>query len=234
MRLQKYLAQAGVASRRASERLIHDGHVTVNGKPVPKTGQDVTPGRDQVEVDGVAVTLVTKTRTILLHKPRGYICSTSSIQGKTIFELLADIEERIFPVGRLDKDSEGVLLLTNDGELANRLTHPRYQQHKRYEVTVSGIVNDAALRALNSPMTLDDYEIQPAKVTLLKVRQESGKTLLRFDLKEGRNRQIRKMCESVDLRIHRLIRTEIKSLTLGALPPGKWRDLTDEELKQLG
>jgi len=233
MRLQKYLAQAGVASRRASEQLIQDGRVTVNGACVQEPGVQVDPDADTVSVDGREVRHTTTRRTILLYKPRGYICSASSAQGRTVLELVDTIDSRLFPVGRLDKDSEGLLLLTNDGELANRLTHPRYEQSKRYEVTVSGDVNEEALAVLNRPMLIDDYQTRPAKVTLERTRRESGKALLIFELKEGRNRQIRKMCETVGLRIHRLTRTKIKDLTLGDLHPGQWRDLTEQELKAL-
>ena len=234
MRLQKYLAQAGVASRRASEQLIRDGRVGVNGETAATPGISVDPDTDCITVDGRTVERITEQRTILLYKPRGYICSAATDQRKTILELLTEISTRLFPVGRLDKDSEGLLLLTNDGDLANRLTHPRYQQRKRYEVTVSGVVDNAALTTLNGPMMIDDYEIRPATVTLLKMRQESGKTLLSFELREGRNRQIRKMCEAVGLRIHRLVRTEIKTLTLNSLHPGQWRDLTASEIEGLG
>jgi pseudouridine synthase len=231
MRLQKYLAQAGVASRRASVQLIQDGRVTVNGKTITEPGHAVDETRDEVSVDGDQLTLPTQHRTILLYKPRGYICSASAAQGKTVLELIDGIEGRLFPVGRLDKDSEGLLLLTDDGDLANRLTHPRYEHRKRYEVTVSGNVTPETLVALNGPMMIDDYETRPARVTLEKQRRESGKTLLIFELKEGRNRQIRKMCEAVGLRIHRLTRTHINDLTLQDLHPGQWRELSEEELK---
>ena len=233
MRLQKYLAKAGIASRRASEQLIRDGRITLNGTPVTTPGQSVSEGVDVVTFDGTLVTLQTARRTILLYKPRGYICSASSAQGKTVLELVTDIEVRLFPVGRLDKDSEGLLLLTNDGELANQLTHPRYEQRKLYEVTVSGTVTEASLRILNRPMIIDAYEIQPAKVTILKTRRDSGRQVLLFELKEGRNRQIRKMCEAVELRIHRLVRTRLKDLTLGSLRPAQWRDLTEAEINDL-
>jgi 23S rRNA pseudouridine2605 synthase len=233
MRLQKYLAQAGVASRRASEQIIRDGRVAVNGATVTEVATNVEPGIDNVTVDGRAVDIATERRTIILHKPRGYVCSASGAQGKSVLDLLDGVEERLFPVGRLDKDSEGLLLLTNDGELTNRLTHPRHQQSKRYEVTVSGTVSGAAIDRLNSRMVIDGYKIQPARVTVIETRRQSGKTILAFVLKEGRNRQIRKMCDAVELRVHRLVRTGIKDLTLSGLRPGQWRDLTREEEEQL-
>jgi len=233
LRLQKYLAQAGVASRRASAQLIRDGRVSVNGEPVAEPGHAVDTATDEVTVDGAAIALPSEKRTIMMYKPRGYICSSSSAQGKTVLDLIEGIAERLFPVGRLDKDSEGLLLLTDDGDLANRLTHPSFGHSKRYEVTVSGSVTKEVLTTLNGPMTIDDYQTRPACVTLEKQRRESGKSQLVIELKEGRNRQIRKMCEAVGLRIHRLVRTHINNLTLQDLRPGQWRDLTDAEAKRL-
>lgn len=233
MRLQKYLSQAGIASRRASEQLISDGRVSVNGIRITTLGHKVDSSSDQISFDDKIVELTTSFKTYLFYKPRGYICSASSDQGKTILEFFKDIDLRLYPVGRLDKDSEGLLLLTNDGELANQLTHPRYNQHKTYQVTVSGEFSEFKLKKLNSSMIIDNYEIRPAKVTVAKQRGHSGKTELTVELKEGRNRQIRKMCQAVDLRIHRLTRTKLHFLTLGNLKPGRWRELTDNEIKQL-
>ena len=233
MRLQKYLAQAGIASRRASEHIIREGRVCINNQLVEDPAHPVDEAADTVTVDGGAATLPTTTTTLLIYKPRGYICSATSAQGKSVLELVNDTDTRLFPIGRLDKDSEGVLLLTNDGALTNHLTHPRYQQQKRYEVTVTGLVSPAVIQELNQPMIIDDYQIQPATVTVGHERQNSGKTLLIFELREGRNRQIRKMCETVGLRIHRLVRTHLKFLTLEGLQPGQWRDLTEEELSKL-
>ncbi len=136
-------------------------------------------------------------------------------------------------MGRLDKDSEGLLLLTNDGNFANQLTHPRYNQHKTYKVTVSGNITAETVKTLNNPMNIDNYLIRPAKVTIEQQRSRSGKSVLIFELTEGRNRQIRKMCEAVDLRIHRLTRTKLQTLTMGDLLPGQWRDLTKAEIEQL-
>ncbi len=233
MRLQKFLAQAGVASRRASEAIISDGRVTVNGEVITELGSRVDPHKDVITLDGKVIELPREYRTIALYKPRGVICSASSEQGKTVLDLLGNAKERLFPIGRLDKDSEGLILLTNDGELANILTHPRHQQIKRYEVTVSGDVNDRTLTTLNDRLEIDGYKIRAAKVTVAQRRRESGKTVLIFELREGRNRQIRKMCDAVGLRIHRLVRTQIKHLALGNLTPGKWRNLTAAEVEQL-
>ncbi len=233
IRLQKYLAQAGIASRRASERLILDRRVAINGETATTPGQSIEKGVDVITLDGDIVELSEKQRTLLLHKPRGFICSASTSQGKTIFELLTDIEERLFPIGRLDKNSEGLLLLTNDGELANRLTHPRYGQLKRYEVTVSGTIDDTVLRKLNGTMTIDDYQIIPATVTVQETCHDPDVHILIFELREGRNRQIRKMCKSVGLHVQRLIRTQLKTLSLGNVRPGQWRELTESEVNDL-
>ena len=166
MRLQKYLAQAGIASRRASEHIIREGRVCINNQLVEDPAHPVDEAADTVTVDGGAATLPTTTTTLLIYKPRGYICSATSAQGKSVLELVNDTDTRLFPIGRLDKDSEGVLLLTNDGALTNHLTHPRYQQQKRYEVTVTGLVSPAVIKELNKPMIIDDYQIQPATVTV--------------------------------------------------------------------
>lgn len=232
VRLQKFLARAGVASRRKAEVYIADGRVKVNGKAVDQPGVRVVPGRDVVELDCKTVSIRTDFRTIMLHKPRGYICSTSSVQGKTIYSLLDGIEEKLLPVGRLDKNSEGLLLLTNDGNLANKLTHPRYEQEKTYHATVSGSITPEALAKLNAPMLIDEYKTRPASVRVLPFATSSPYKVLEIHLKEGRNRQIRKMCEQVELKIRRLIRVKIKNLELKGLPAGKWRDLTAQELEQ--
>jgi len=234
LRLQKFLARAGAASRRQAEVCIADGRVTVNGEVANQPGIHVLPGQDTVTLDGRTLSLQSRSfRTIILHKPRGYICSTSAAQGKTVYALLDDIEERLVPVGRLDKNSEGVLLMSNDGELVNRLTHPRYEQEKTYRVTVSGSVTAMALRKLSSAMLIDGYRTRPARVRLLATNTPSPHALLEFRLMEGRNRQIRKMCEEVDLTVRRLVRTRVKSVTLKGLATGRWRDLTPAELAAL-
>ena len=232
MRLQKFLAHAGVASRRAAEKIITGGRVCLNGETVTHPGTPVVPEQDTVTLDGQPIVPEQKSLTLLLYKPRGYISSTSSVQGKSVLELLPEGMPRLYPVGRLDKNSEGLLLLTNDGNLANRLTHPRYEHRKIYEVTVSGHLSDAVIRKLNRPMVIDGYRIRPAKVKLLRAL-DNGRTVLGFELREGRNRQIRKMCEALNLRVNRLIRTKIGNLKVGNLRPGEWRELSHAELTQL-
>lgn len=229
MRLQKYLAERGVASRRGSAVIIADGRILVNGTRILEPGYDVRPD-DEVLMDGKQLpSLREKHRTILLNKPRGYICSRSSAQGKTVFELVTNIPERLVTVGRLDKNSEGLIIMTNNGDLANRLSHPRYKQEKIYEVTVSGRIDKSVLNKLNSRMVIDEYRIEPVKVSLLKESSVNNRSVLEFVLTEGRNRQIRSMCRLVSLTIHRLVRTRIKNITLKGLEPGQWREI-DEKL----
>lgn len=224
IRLQKFLAQRGVASRRRSAQLISEGLVTINGETTYEPGFHINPEKDEICINGEKLPVeLEKRRTIILYKPRGYICSTSSEHGKTVYELTKGISERIVPVGRLDKESEGLLLMSNDGDLILKLTHPRYGHKKTYEVTVSGKVDEDVLKKLRSAMIIDDYKIWPVDVKLLK-KINSDEFLLQFKLKEGRNRQIRKMCEQVNLTVLKLVRTKIGDLTLAGLKPGEWKD----------
>ena len=233
MRLQKFMAHAGVASRRACEEIIRQGRVTVNGKPAAEPGVSVNPATDRIALDGKELSISTESRTFLIYKPRGYISSVSSAQGKSVLELIPPGAGRLYPVGRLDKDSEGLLLLTNDGELSNRLTHPRYNRHKTYEVTVEGEISPGVVAALNRPMEIDGYRIRPAKVTLQKSDPHTGRSRMRFVLHEGRNRQIRKMCEKVNLRVRRLVRTAIHDIKIDKMKPGEWRELSAAEIRRL-
>lgn len=233
MRLQKALALAGIASRRAAEALISEGAVSVNDETVTRMGTSVDPGQDRIRVNGNPVVLTAPPLTLMLNKTVGTICSADAAQGRTVFALLKDIPQRLFTIGRLDKNSEGLLLLTNDGELANRLTHPRYEHRKVYEVTVAGKVSPPQLAKLNSALLIDNKPIQPARVITRTSDRGDRQTLLEFTLKEGRNRQIRKMCEHVGLRIRRLRRVQVGQLKLGPLPAGQYRELTPEECRRL-
>jgi len=224
IRLQKFLAQRGIASRRRSAQLIGEGLVTINGEIIYEPGFHINPTKDIICINGEKLPIeLEKRRTIILYKPRGYICSTSDEHGKTVYELTKKISERIVPVGRLDKESEGLLLMSNDGDLILKLTHPRYGHEKTYKVTVSGKVDDNVLKKLRSTMTIDDYKIRPVKVELIK-KENAGEFSLQFTLKEGRNRQIRKMCEQVNLKVRKLVRTKMGNLTLSGLKPGEWKD----------
>jgi len=227
IRLQKYLSERGIASRRKCAEIVHQGRITVNGHKIAEPGFHVNPVRDTVYIDGNLVSHAQEhKRTIVLYKPRGYICSASNIDGKTVYELIGNIPERLVPVGRLDKDSEGLLLMSNDGDLISKLTHPRYEHEKTYEVTVSGTVNHQVIKLLQSRMMIDGYKIHPVKVKYLSRIPGSSFSLLEFRLKEGRNRQIRKMCEQAGLAVCRLVRTKAGNIGLKGLKPGKWQELT--------
>lgn len=233
MRIQKYLSLCGVTSRRAAEDDIKHGAVYVNGK-VCSIGQVITPGVDTVTYKGKKV--IPKRESdriyIMLNKPRGYITTSSDELGrKTVLDLVSDIPERIYPIGRLDRDSEGLLLLTNDGELTNILTHPTHRIPKIYHVKFSGKITDEQLDVLRSPLTIDGYKIKPVQTEV--VRLTDNETVLEFTLFEGRNRQIRKMADAANLRIIRLTRIAIGNIKLGNLAPGKYRFLTGKQVKYL-
>ena len=230
-RLQKILADAGVASRRHAAAMIREGLVCVNDKVVREPGARFDPRANRITVEGVALPQPERCRTIMLHKPPGFICSTNPAQGRTVYSLLGPLRERLVPVGRLDRDSAGLLLLSNDGDLVARLTHPRHGHCKTYEVSVRGNCPTATLRRLEGPFILDGYRLQPVEVRRLMGAR--GRTLLRFVLREGRNRQIRRMCAEVGLEVLTLVRLAIDDLQLGDLAPGSWRDLTAGEIARL-
>ncbi len=231
IRLQKFMSQAGIASRRAAEEMIAAGRVRVNGR-VAGVGDKVDPIRDKVTVSGKRVINTSKKMYIMLHKPRGYVTTMSDEQGrKCVAQLIQDAPERLFPVGRLDKDSEGLLLMTNDGEFANSLTHPSKLVNKCYRVTVREKVTDEMIDTLTSGVSLDGRLTQPCEVHILE--KGENRTVLYFVITEGRNRQIRRMCEFVGLTVIRLKRVEIAGVKLGMLPVGKWRELNEKEMKHL-
>ena len=232
IRLQKYLSDAGLMSRRAAEEEIKLGNVSVNGH-VAELGTKINPAKDVVAYKNRRVVYEKREYTyIMMNKPRGYLSSTSDDRGrKCVTDLLKGVDARVYPVGRLDLISEGMLLLTDDGELKNRLTHPSYSLPKVYRVKVGGEVSESQYGILTSPMTIDGYEIKPVTVSVGE-HDESG-TVLKMTLTEGRNRQIRKMCEAADLTVKRLSRVSIGNLKLNNLPVGKWRYLTLEEVEYL-
>ena len=231
VRLQKYISACGVMSRRAAEQCITEGRVSVNGETA-SLGCNIIPGRDVVEIDGVRVKPAEKYLTVMLNKPRGYVTTLSDELGRrTVAELVESYGIRLNPVGRLDRDSEGLLLMTNDGELLNHLTHPRYSLPKLYRVTVGSAATPEQIAKLRAPMTLDGYRLQ--RVGLKIVRAEENRTVLEMTLHEGRNRQIRKMCDCAGLKLTKLKRVSEGSLSLGDLKPGQWRRLTDDELQDL-
>lgn len=229
-RLQKILSGRGVASRRAAEKMITDGRVTVNGR-VALLGESADPEMDEILLDGKSLPSISENVYILLNKPRGYVTTVSDDRGrKTVMELVQDCPARVYPVGRLDMDSEGLLLLTNDGAFANALMHPKHNVDKTYEVWVTGYHN-ASLALLVRPITLDGYTIRKPEVKLL--WEDCGKAKLLITIHEGRNRQIRRMCEAANMQVTRLRRICEGSLKLGELPLGKWRYLTQEEIERL-
>ena len=219
-------------SRRAAEEEIKKGKVKVNGSTA-MLGDRVLAGTDTVEYGGRIITPRCDERLyIMLNKPRGFVTTMSDEKDrKTVRDLVSDLGQRVYPVGRLDMNSDGLLILTSDGELANALTHPRHRIPKIYHVTVKGHPDERTLARLSSPMTIDGYEILPVK-TQIKAATESS-TVLEMTLYEGRNRQIRKMCQACDLKISRLSRVAIGSISLGTLEVGKWRRLTAEEVEYL-
>lgn len=229
-RLQKLLSAAGVCSRRAAETYITEGRVTVNGEPA-ELGQRADPDRDDIRVDGRPLTQRAEPVYLMLNKPRGYVTTLSDEKGrKTVADLVRDCGVRVYPVGRLDLDSEGLLLMTNDGDLAQRLLHPSGEVDKTYHVSVYGPVTGAAER-LAAVTDLDGETIRPARVQVL--RQTAQTAELAITIHEGKNRQVRRMCAACGLTVKRLRRVQEHTLTLGDLPAGRWRYLTEQEIKEL-
>lgn len=233
IRIQKVLSDNGVLSRRKAEEAILRGRVQVNGHPAT-IGQKIDPRKDLVALDGVNLQFARRKQNvyIMLHKPRGYVTTTSDEMGRRcVTDLVQDAPAKVYPVGRLDKLSEGLLLLTNDGAFANQVMHPRSHVSKLYRVTVRSIVTERQLVQLATGVEVDGRKTLPASVHLLS--SESGRSVLQLTLTEGRNRQVRKMCEAVGLTVVRLKRTAVGPLKLGMLQPGQWRELTPAELTAL-
>lgn len=231
IRLQKFLSEAGVASRRKAEEMIRNGSVKVNGA-VAQIGDSVDPKRDTVTVKGKKVRKESNMRYILLNKPRGYVTTTDDELGrKCVLELVKDVKERVYPVGRLDRVSEGALILTNDGAFANAMMHPSRHVPKTYRVTVRPEITAEKVEMLSSGIELDGRMTAPADVHV--ITKEEGRAVLEIVLYEGRNRQIRRMCEAVELEVARLRRIAVGSVKLGMLQTGEWRDLTPAEVESL-
>ena len=232
IRLQKFFTDQKIMSRRSAEKVIEAGNVKINGKTA-KLGDKVDPQNDTVEFNGKIIENNTLSKKyIMLNKPIGYVSTVSDEKGrKCVLDLVRDVGERVYPVGRLDMFSDGLLIMTNDGELANRLTHPKNGITKKYSVLIKGEISPEALRTLTSPMDIDGYKIRTVGVHIVSVK--NGNTNAIFTLHEGRNRQIRKMCEKCSLTVMRLTRIAIGSLKLGSLEKGKWRELTSAEIDYL-
>ena len=231
VRLQKFMSECGVASRRKSEELIESGKVRVNGA-VASLGDKINPKKDTVTVNGKKIVKQKEHKYIMLHKPRGFITTMSDeMERKCVAQLISDVPQRVYPVGRLDRDSEGLLLFTNDGEFANALTHPKKHVSKTYRVTVRPGITDEQLSAITEGIIIDDRKTAPAEVRV--VTKEENRVVLEIILYEGRNRQIIKMCEQLGLEVARLKRTAIGSVKLGMLKQGDWRELTEDEVRKL-
>ena len=231
IRLQKYMSENGIASRRKSEEMIEAGKVKVNGR-VATLGDKVDPIRDKIVVSGKRVVRNKTKMYVMLHKPRGFVTTMSDELGrKCVSELVEDAGVRLFPVGRLDRNSEGLLLMTNDGAFSNMLTHPSRHVSKVYRVTVREKVTEEQLTKLTEGIMLDGTKTLPCDIHI--IDKGENRTVLNVVLYEGRNRQIRRMCEAVGLTVIRLKRTEIAGVRLGMLPQGKWRELNEKEMQHL-
>ncbi len=226
IRLQKFLSVAGVCSRRKGEEHIRSGNVRVNGEVVTELGTKVDPDIDRIQFDGKLVQVAQKMVYIALNKPRGFVTSCNQKQEKIVLDLI-DLKERIYPVGRLDKDSTGLLLLTNDGAVHQKLSHPSYDHEKEYDVTVAMPIQDQELRRMSDGLTILGSKTRPAVITRISARR------FRIVLQEGRNRQIRRMVEKVGNRVTKLKRIRISNIKLDALKEGDWRYLTEKEKKSL-
>jgi pseudouridine synthase len=233
-RLQKILSQAGIASRRASEQLMLDGRVTVNGATVRELGTKADASRDDIRVDGRRVKIVTRHRYLLLNKPRGYVTTRADEKHRpTVIDLLRGVSEYVYPVGRLDYESEGLLLLTNDGDLAARLTHPRHGVPRVYEARVLGVPDERDLARLSRGLVIDGRRTEAADITLLPHARDAREATLVVTIREGRNRQVRRMCEAVGHPVTHLKRVAIGPIRDSTLKIGRWRELRPQEVERL-
>lgn len=232
-RLQKYLANNGIAARRKCEEYILDGRVKVNGKIVTELGTKINPEKDIIEFDGNAVEKVEKHVYILLNKPIGYVTTVKDQFDRPTVLDLVNIKEKVLPVGRLDMYTSGALLLTNDGDFINKITHPKNEVEKTYTATVKGIVNQEDVQRLENGVEIDDYISGKAKVKILKTDEEKKLSRVQITIHEGKNREVRKMCEAIGKKVLALHRRKIENLDVKKLKIGQWRYLTDSEVKEL-
>lgn len=232
VRLQKYLAACGVASRRKAEEIIASGRVTVNGCVIKEMGVSVDPDKDIVLLDGKKLKKEAKARYIILNKPKGYVTTLKDqFDRADITSLIADVKERVFPVGRLDYDTEGLLILTNDGDFANSIAHPKNEIDKVYIARIKGDFPEEKAEKLRKGVVIDGKKTAPAGITVLKT--ETGLTEIKVKIHEGRNRQVRKMFSAVSCTVTDLKRVAVGKFTLGNLPLGKWRDFSETEIKEI-
>jgi len=231
IRLQKFIADAGVASRRHAEEIIRQGRVKVDGRTVTEMGFKVTEA-SKVEIDGKLISIEKKKRYIMLNKPEGFITTANDQFGRpTVLDLVKGIKERVYPVGRLDYDTSGLLLLTNDGSFAYKLTHPRHEVKKVYIAEVIGIPDEKSLKTFREGIYIDGYKTSPADIRVLE--KKNNKSILEITIHEGKNRQVRKMCDAIGHPVVKLKRIAIGKLSLGNLEAGKWRELTKKEIEEL-
>ena len=232
-RLQKYLASCGIASRRKCEEYILEGKVQINGEKVIELGKKINPDKDIVKFDGKVVTQTKKLVYILLNKPIGYVTTAEDQFGRDTVLDLVKVKERVVPVGRLDMYTSGALILTNDGDFVYKVTHPKHEIEKTYTVTIKGIVDNNEVEQLRNGVKIDDYITKPAKVRILKTDTEKDISRLEITIHEGKNRQIRKMCEAINRRVLALHRSKIGDIYVKDLELGKWRYLKDKEIQKL-
>ena len=234
IRLQKIISQAGIASRRAAEKLIAEGRVTVNGHTVLEMGTKADPARDDIRLDGRRLKPPERHRYILLYKPTGYVTTRSDPQRRrTVIDLLRGVKEYVYPVGRLDYDTQGLLLLTNDGDLAAKLTHPRHEVDRTYDARVAGMPDDEAVERLRRGIPLDGRRTMPADVLLINKGRRDEDSVLLVTIREGRNRQVRRMLDAVGHPVQSLRRIRFGPISDRRLKPGDWRELTVDEVEKL-
>ena len=233
VRLQKYLADCGIASRRKAEELIKQGKVSVNGKTITELGTKVIPNKDFVEYNGQKVELQKEYVYILLNKPIGYVTTAKDQFNRESVLDLVKTNKRLVPVGRLDMYTSGALILTNDGDFVYKVTHPKHVIEKTYTVTIKGIVKDEKIEKLRKGIQIEDYITKPAKVMILKTDEEKNQSRLEITIHEGKNRQVRKMCEAIGHKVLALHRSKIADIDVKDIPLGKWRYLTNKEVKKI-
>lgn len=233
VRLQKYLAEAGITSRRKAEEFIQQGKVKVNHKVVTELGTKINPQKDKVEYEGNAVTIQNEKVYILLNKPIGYVTTAKDQFNRNSVLDLVKVRQRIVPVGRLDMYTSGALILTNDGDFVYQVTHPKHEIEKTYNVTIKGMITKEKIEKLKKGVKIKDYTTKPAKVKILKIEEEKNQSRLEITIHEGKNRQVRKMCEAVGHKVLALHRSKIARIDVKELPLGKWRYLSKNEINEI-
>ena len=233
IRLQKYLAEAGIASRRKAEELIQQGKVKVNNVIITELGTKINPEKDKIEYEGKTITREDKKVYILLNKPIGYVTTAKDQFNRDSVLDLVKVKQRIVPVVRLDMYTSGALLLTNDGDFVYQVTHPKHEIEKTYTVTIKGMITKTTIEILKNGVKIEDYVTRPAKVKILKIEEDKNQSRLEITIHEGKNRQIRKMCEAVGHKVLALHRSKIAGIGVKELPLGKWRYLSENEINQM-